>query len=163
VQIKELKICQRCNFPYENLRLDPFLRLHFPQTKGLRYSFSLKELIDYNFDVKLEDVNCIVCRTKTKQVRQSTVSEELVIIEIMRGTDGLRVNRASIIFDHKEINFPRSTSSYQVIATAHHAGGVSQGHWKAKLKTRSGWTFSDIPILLLLLLVVVKMMVHLLY
>jgi len=121
--------------------LDPFLRLHFPQT--LRYSFSLKELIDYNFDVKLEAVNCTVCRKKTKQVRRSTINEDFLIVELMRGNQGLKVNRASINFDANKILFPRSSSTYQVIATAHHSGVVSSGHWKVKLQTSSGWICMD--------------------
>jgi len=61
----------------------------------------------------------------------------------MRGTYGHKVNRASVTFNSKEIRFPRSTSSYQVIATAHHAGGVSQGHWKSKLKIKNDWIYMD--------------------
>ena len=73
-----VKTCRTCMFPYESSRLDPFLRLHFPETKKVCYSFSLKELIDYNFDVNLEEVRCIVCKGKTNQVRQSTINEDFL-------------------------------------------------------------------------------------
>ena len=115
----------------------------FPQSKNLRYSFSLKELIDNNFDVKLEEVNCTVCRKKTNQVRKSTINGDFLIVELMRENRGLKVNRASIYFDANKILFPRSSSTYQVIATAHHSGVISSGPWKVKLKTSSGWIFMD--------------------
>ena len=72
-----------------------------------------------------------------------------MILEIMRVSSNLtnsgwKKNAVPISFPLSGLSVPGSTRRYRIIASCHHYGGLSNGHWTTKLvTTRGDWYECD--------------------
>ena len=88
----------------------------------------LHELTDANLNTSTDDVH----------------SANIILLEILRGEERSKLFTADVSFDPSKVKIRKTV--YQVIATAHHSGGISSGHWitKIKLKDNSWWLLDSL-------------------
>jgi len=108
-------------------------------------------LIDTNLNTSIDDVNCEVCKKKTLQkvswslkndILGESSKNDFLLLEILRGEERSKHLTTDIIFDPAKVII--EDNIYQVIATAHHSGGISSGHWITKIKLRdNSWWLLD--------------------
>jgi hypothetical protein len=99
-------------------------------------------------------VNCNICKRKTLQsirwslkndiIEEDSPKNDFLLLEILRGEERSKLLTADVLFDPAKIKI--EDTNYQVIATAHHSGGISAGHWitKIKLKDNSWWLLDSL-------------------
>jgi len=86
-----------------------------------------KSVLDHN-----NKVFCGQCGCKTSMGVSRTFSGKVVILELMRGflrNGTRRKNHAKVSFPLDGIMLPGSNEKFRVVASCHHSGNVSSGHW----------------------------------
>ncbi len=104
----------------------------------------LHKLIEANLNTSTDDVHCGICKKRTRQNLSWFFSPDILLLEILRGEERSKLFTADVSFDPSKVKIRKSV--YQVIATAHHSGGISSGHWitKIKLKDNSWWLLDSL-------------------
>jgi len=85
-------------------------------------------------------VNCDVCKKKTIQtvhwslkndiIEENSPKNDFLLLEILRGEERSKLLTADVLFDPSKVKI--EDTIYQIIATAHHTGGILTGHWITK-------------------------------
>ena len=67
----------------------------------------------------------------------------MFLIEIIRVTESKKhcwlKNSASISFPLERVDLPGFSRSYRVVASCHHRGSLTGGHWFTKVLTKHRW------------------------
>jgi len=107
---------------------------------------SLSDLMSYNSNAVLSNddgVFCGHCKVKTSHTSNRELGPDLFLVEIIRVTESKEnrwlKNSASISFPLLLADLPGVSRQYRVVASCHHRGSLTGGHWFTKALTKHGW------------------------
>jgi ubiquitin C-terminal hydrolase len=125
--------CRICQWISVKDSTEPSAKLYFPSNspdsvslQNLIRGFS-RSVLDHN-----DKVFCGQCGCKTPMCVSRAFSGKVVILELMRGflhNGTRRKNHAKVTFPLHGITLPGSNEKFRVVASCHHSGNVSSGHW----------------------------------
>ena len=114
----------------------------FALSKDLKDSYTLEDLLTRNLKADIDDVYCPFCKIKTSQSLSWQLENDFVLLELLRGEERSKKIRGKVLFDPTGILI--QGQRYQIIASSHHNGSISAGHWFTKVKTQKNvWWMLD--------------------
>jgi len=135
--------CLQCKWVSYTNTQDVLFKIYIPS--GSKNHYTLSELFDYNTSAVLSGRStlCGKCCRKTEQQINLEHDSDIIVLEIIRVSPNLRSpgwkkSTVSISFPLFGFSVPGTTRKYRIIATCHHRGGLSYGHWTTKLATARG-------------------------
>ena len=81
-----------------------------------------------------------MCKIKTQQSVSWKLGNDFILIELLRGEERAKKTHAKITYDPNGIII--QDQLYHLIASAHHTGSISSGHWITKIKAQKNLWFS---------------------